>query len=535
MGLLTLLDRPSQHPLAEPGEIARVAGGLAASSLQDALLELTNWFGSLRDADGLEPEKRFDLIGQLEGAGERYLEAGFAELYAGAHLRDRLERARERTLDACWTNLALAYARCVSDAEQAAKRFTDRQKLPIALARSYHAHFTAAKVRCLLYLEAAPRNWQAIYRSFVFAEVAHFETQPVQIYPRAMRTSVRGELAKLLAFYLCAPHDLPPEQIELCARIIDRIGGAFAWAHAPSAECPSAIDLAAGGPPHRIGANEAPSASRRYFGPGLALQQLAAIERQSDANLMSEYDARFAKTFAPTQIVTVVRHVARHLASEPPHRRAVRVPAAQTIEVVQGFAAICQRVTASEYSTVAGEQKKKLALEAEALDSVPQIWQLADRSEWGLGARIAAQTTSWPEPGVLLGIRAQGEENWSVGILRRVDSIGGINLRCGLQILSHRPVSLYLRLLGEEGNESSNWETATGSFRYLYVRAIVLPDSPKAGKLPLILLAGTAFAPRQVCEIMMGERSRYIRLADFLDQGTDYTRAAFEWIAPPKP
>jgi hypothetical protein len=120
-----------------------------------------------------------------------------------------------------------------------------------------------------------------------------------------------------------------------------------------------------------------------------------------------------------------------------------------------------------------------------------------------------------------------------VAILRRVDSTGA-SLRCGVQIVSHNPVSLHLRVLGQEGNEASNWETATGSFQYEYVRAIVLPDAPKAGKRPVILLAGTKFIPKQVCEIMMGERSRHIKLAEFLDQGADYTRAAFDWIAPPK-
>ena len=89
-------------------------------------------------------------------------------------------------------------------------------------------------------------------------------------------------------------------------------------------------------------------------------------------------------------------------------------------------------------------------------------------------------------------------------------------------------------LLGREGHEASNWETATGSFQYQYVRAIVLPDAPKVGKLPVMLLSGTKFVPKQICEIMMGERSRHIKLADFLDQGADYVRAAFEWIAPPK-
>ena len=533
MGLLTLLERTPKHPLAEPGEVDRVLEGLSAASVDDALLELTHWFKSLREADSIAVEKRLALVEELDTRGKQYLDAAFAKLYAGAHVRDRTERTREQTLDDCLTALGAAYAQCISEVEKTGKRFRDPDKLPTALARSYRAHFIAAKVRCLVYLPPAPRDWKAIYRPLVFAELAHFDTQPVQIYPREMRTSPRGELAKLLAFYLSAPHDLPPEQIELSAQIIDRIGGAFSWARRPSAECPDAIDLAAGGPPHLVAAAEAPSESRRYFGTGPALKQLAAMEQQSGEYLMGDYDARFAKSFSPTQIVTVMRHVARHLAPDAPHRRAVRIPAAETIEVVRGFSAICQRVTASEFSSVAGEEKKKLSIEAEAIDSLPQAWQLSDRSDWGLGATLPAQAASWPEPGVLLGVRAPREKNWSVAILRRVDSTGA-NLRCGVQILSHNPISLHLRVLGQEGNEASNWETATGSFQYEYVRAIVLPDAPKAGKRPVILLAGTKFIPKQICEIMMGERSRHIKLAEFLDQGADYTRAAFDWIAPPK-
>ena len=533
MGFRDLLERAPKHPLAEPGEVGRVVEGLAAGSLDDALRELEHWFTSLRDSEGLDPAERLELLKELETGGRQYIDAEFAKFYAGAHARDRAERTREQMLEACWTALAGAYARCVADTESSGKRFKDRDELPIALARSYRAHLLAAKARCLLYLPAAPRDWKAVYRPLAFAELAHFDAQPVQVYPREMRSSVHGELAKLLAFYLSAPHDLPPEQMELSAQIIDRIGLAFAWARQPDADCTHAIDLAAGGPPRLVAKDEAPSESRRYFGAGPALKQLAEMERQSGEDLMGEYDLRFAKTFSPTQIVTVMRHLERMLAAEPPHRGAPRIAATETIEVVQGFAAICQRVAASEYSTPQEKEKQQLGVEAEAIESVPQVWQLADRSDWGLGARIPAQSASWPEPGVLLGIRAKGEEKWSVAILRRVDCLGTV-ARCGVQILSHRPLSLYLRMLGSEGHEASNWETATGSFQYQYVRAIVLPDAPKAGKLPVMLLAGTKFVPKQVCEIMMGERSRHIKLADFLDQGTDYVRAAFEWLAPPK-
>lgn len=507
--------------------------GLTAASLEDALHELENWYASLRDFDGLEADERLRLVNELDIAGRDYVAAGFAKFYASAHMRDRAERGREELLETYWTNLAGAYARCVADAEQHGKRFKDREQLPIALARSYRAQFLAAKMRCMLYLPAAPRDWKAVYRPLAFAELAHFDTQPVQIYAREMRTSVRGELAKILAFHMSAPHDLPPEQMELSAQIIDRVGLGFVWAGAPSKECPNGIDLVAGGPPHAVKAEEAPAETRRYFGAGPVLKHLAEMERQSGEDLLSESDARFAKSFTPTQIVTVLRHVARHLAADAPRRAAARVPAAETIEVVQGFAAICQRVVASEFSTPAAGSKDKLKLEAESADTPPQIWNVVDRSDWGLGATVPVQGASWPEPGILLGIRSKGERDWSVAILRRVDSTStGMKLRCGLQLLSRKPLSVHLRVLGREGEEVANWESASGSFRYDYVRAIVLPDAPKAGNLPVMLLQGTKFVPKQICEIMMGERSRHIKLAEFLDQGTDYSRASFNWVAP---
>ena len=100
----------------------------------------------------------------------------------------------------------------------------------------------------------------------------------------------------------------------------------------------------------------------------------------------------------------------------------------------------------------------------------------------------------------------------------------------GLQILSKKPVSVWLRVLGRQGQEVSNWESSTGSFAYDYARAIVLPDAPKVGELPVLLLAAGKFVPEQVCEIVMGEHSRHIRLAQFVEEGADYARAAFAWV-----
>ena len=44
-----------------------------------------------------------------------------------------------------------------------------------------------------------------------------------------------------------------------------------------------------------------------------------------------------------------------------------------------------------------------------------------------------------------------------------------------------------------------------------------------------MLLEPNSFAPGQICELMVGDRTRLIRLAEFIEQGSDYTRVAFAW------
>ncbi len=541
---LRLFEKRPEHPLAESGELDRVLASLRVSTPSEALQELQHWQGTLRDFDGFACDDRLALVKQLDEFGQPLVADAFADFYAHAHARDRGERKRAQLLDAYWTNLAGAYARCVADNERGGKRANEiRGELAMALARSYRAWFLAAKVRCLMYLPAAPRDWLALYRPLAFAEIAHFDAEPMHVYPREVHSTARAELTKLLAFQLCAPHQLPPEQIELSARVLDRFAISFAWSRSHSAECATSIDLGAGGAPRRVDPGEAKAEGRRYFGAGPALPKLAELERLSAANLLSE-EMRFGGEFSPTQIVTVIRHLLRNLNAAPPRRRKARVTVAGRVEIVHGFAPICQRVTAIDIGANAGLQedlkvaaakaKESLHITAEAIEEVPELWQVADRSEWGMGVSIPGGAGAWAEPGVLCGIRERPQDPWAAAIVRRLDSSAAGAARCGLQILSKKPISVWLRVLGREGQQVSNWETSSGAFSYEYSRAIVLPDAPKADNRPVLLLEGGKFVPEQICEIVMGEHSRHIKLAEFLEQGSDYLRAAFDWMSPPK-
>ena len=525
---MRLFEKRPEHPLADPDEAKRVLEALAESRPQEALQELQHWFGTLHEFDGFACDDRLDLVKRLDAVSRPLLAKAFAEFFAHVHLRDRAQHGREQMLQAYWSKLAGAYARCVSDNERGEKRAKEiRDELPLALARSYRASFLAAKARCMMYLSIAPKDWHALYQPFAFAEVAHFDSAPARVYEREAQSTPRAELAKLLAF-------------QLAARVLDRFAISFVWSREPSAECTAVIDLGAGGPPRFAAPGHARSAGQRYFGAGPALAKLKELESLSARDLLSD-ELRFGTEFTPPQIVTVIRHLLRYLGPTPPRRRGARVPIAGSIEVVRGFAAICQRVTAIDVATnaelkedlkVATEKAKKgLQVEAEEIEAVPETWKVTDRSDWGVGVEIPAGLGTWVEPGVLCGIRDSEKAPWGAGIIRRLDASAAGSVRCGLQVLSKKPVSVWLRVLGREGQQASNWETSTGSFAYDHTRAIVLPEA-KAGDRPVLLLEGTKFVPDQICEVVMGERSRHIKLVEFVEAGADYLRAAFIWMAP---
>jgi hypothetical protein len=544
MSLFRAFEKRPDHPLGNSGDAQRVLDAIEASEPLAAIEEVQHWLQSLSEFEGFACDSRLSLVKRLDEVSRPLLKDQYGAFYARAHGRDRAQRKLGALLEQCWRDLAAAYARCIADNERGEKRASEiRGELPLALARCYRASFMAAKARCMMYLPVSPPDWLALYKLLAFAELAHFDTAVLQPYPGEVRSTPRTELTKLFAFALATPHELPPEQVELCARIVDRFAASFVWSSEHTEQCRAVIDLARGGPPHHA-RSRTQSAGRRYFGAGPALPKLAELEGLSGQDLLSE-ELRFGGEFTPTQVITVIRHLRRHLSEEPPPQPEAQVAVSAAFRVIRGFRAICQRVTAIDVGTnaalqedlkVAAAEKAKqgLEIEAEEIEAEPETWRMVNRSDWGLGVQVPTGLGTWIEPGVLCGIQEHDKGPWSVAIIRRLDlSIAGA-ASAGIQLLSKKPVSVWLRVLGREGQEASNWATATGSFAFDYARAIVLSDAPRVNDRPVLLLEGHKFVPDQLCEVVMGEHSRHIKLVEFLEEGADYVRAGFAWMAPGK-
>ncbi len=529
------------HPLRDAQAAREVLDGLPEEASVETLEQLSHWVTSVKDTPGFACDDRLAVMRLLDDAAAARAVPLFDQFFSQIHQQDRATRNIWNALCEYWGRLAQGYAKCIADFEHGEKNAKSVEgEMPLVLARALRAAGMRFKLRHLRFVSVEAKAWAPLYRLYAIAELKQFDAVPVVAYAREVHTTVRAELLRVVLLNLAAPHEFSPLQLELAYRILARFAISAEWSRVPRAECNFVVNLAVGGPPLHMPAQEPPGAYKRFFGGGQALSKLAEIRSLSEKNMLSE-ELRFGKEFSPAQIITVIKHLEIYLGVTPPHRRYARTKSAARVSVVHGLKPICQRVTKielgsgvslSENMDVKAKTANIMKLMAEEIESSPETWVQKDQSEWGLGAEIPPDLGKWAEPGKLCGVQLAGEKVWWVGIVRRMD--GNIGLQCGIRIFSKRPVSVWLRVLGAGEHQADNWASSTGSFAYDYMRAIMLPDALKSHDHPVMILENKAYVPGQLCEVMMGENSRLIKLVEFLEEGEDYVRAAFEWRQPGK-
>lgn len=537
-----LFESKPDHPMTSAAAARRFLEDLGATEPAAALGQLSHWAETLQDCDGFSCDDRLEVVAEVEANGIERAQTVFDAFFEHVHRRDRELRKLFEALYSFWSTVSGAYARCVTDHERGEKGAARMRKdLPLALARSIRATGRAERLRQLRYIGVGAQLWETPYRLLGYAEKAGVDSTAVTAYAREAHTTPRAELLRLLGMSLAALHELPPEQVELAGRVLDRFAISFSWSREPQPDCNFVIDLMAAAPPWQLKDKEAPSASKRFFGGGPALAKLEEIEELAAKNLLAE-EARYGKEFTQAEIVTVIRHLRIYLGPDPPKRRFPRSAVSDAVSVVKGFRAICQRVTTLDVGSgvalgedLSVEQRKRagLHLEAEAIEAEPEIWRTRDRSEWGIGIDVPQGLGAWVEPGVLCGIRESEKSPWWVGIIRRLDAEELGRLHCGLWIMSKRPISVHLRVIGSESHKASNWESSSGGFEYRYIRALMLPDAVKAHDRPVMLIERQDIGMGEICEIMVGEHSRHVQLLEMIEEGVDYIRVGFVWKTPP--
>lgn len=529
------------HPMYDITEARRLLAGLPRGDAFKALDEITSWLTSVKDTPGFRPEIRTPIIMLLDETGLP-LHAELLQLYLGEpHLQDFKGMHLWQGLHDFKKTLAEAYAVCVHDYQHAEKKpLSLKEIMPITCVRLLRSIAEQMKLELMHYLDVEQSVWDQLYHCYSFSEANQFADTMVFAYPKqAIHISPQRELVRAMMLYLSSPDTLAPDQIEVSFRVAGRMSSLFDFKEAPDPDCFFCIDLSKPGAPKRLDSGLLSTPSMRFFGAAKAVPKIAGIINQLEQGLIQQ-EQRFGTEFTPDGKLTVLKHLQLYWGKDhppPPHeRRGIN----SAISVVHGFGTISKLVThidigdavnVSEKDAAVMKEKSKIDLAAEdEIDYTTETWAVLDLSVDGIGCTIPKNAGAWVVIGDLCGIKAGNSPLWWVGLIRRLHTDHNGTVHVGIEILAKKPLSVWLRSLGKGAERVSNWESSSGSFEYDYMSVILLPDASNSYANATLLMETGSYEPGNIYQMMMGEKSRDIKLTGLFAEGKDYEQVNIKWL-----
>lgn len=538
-----IFDEKPDHPMFDVNEARKLLSGLPQDDTSKALDEITSWLTSVKDTPGFRPEVRAEIFMLLDETGQP-LYADLLRRYLGApHLQDFQGLRQWQGIHGFVLALAEAYAVCVSEFPEAEKKHPGLgENLPVICVRLLRAIAERMKLEMMRYVEVEQSVWELLCSCYSFAETRQIAEAMVYAYPKQIiHTSPQRELLRALMLYVSSPVTLAPDQIEVSYRITGRLVSSFDFRAEPNPDCAHYIDLSRPGVPGNVDAKLQATPTMRFFGAIRAVPKIKGIIEQNERSLIQQ-EQRFGNEFTPAGKLTVLKHLQLYWGRNQQHRRQERKGIVAAIEVVHSFRTIGQLVRSIDLGRVANISEKDAAAlkersqinlaAAEESNYTTETWTVTDVSATGIGGILPKTAGAWVKIGALCGLRSQSGQLWWVGMIRRLHADPNGVMRVGIEVLAKKPLSVWLRALGQGAEKASNWETSSGSFEYNYLPVILLPDTYNSYVNATMLMESGSCLPGNIYEMMMGEKSRDIKLSGLLDEGEDYEHVSFRWLNP---
>jgi hypothetical protein len=541
--MFKLFGEKPDHPMFDVEEARKLLADLPQVDPFKALAEITDWLASVKDASGFSPELRLDIIMLLDETGQP-LQTELLRQYLGSpHLQDFHGLHLWQGIHGFMKALAEAYSMAISNYQQAEKKSWDiREKMPVICVRLLRTVAEQMKLELMRYIEVEQSVWDRLCGCYSFAEANQCADSMVHAYSgHVIHTSPQRELLRALMLYMSSPETLAADQIEVSYRIAGRLVSFFDFKLSSEPDCADFIDLSLPSAPIRMHSDLETMPTMRFFGATRAIPAIEKIISQNERDADAP-ERRFGNEFTPAGKLTVLKHLRMYWQKDQPHRHQERKGINSAIEVVHGFRVVSQLVTRidldrvvnlSEKDATALKERSGINLVAgEDVNYSTEVWPVSDVSIDGVGAMLLRETGSWVKIGDLCGLRAQNSKLWWVGMIRRIHTDPNGMVHVGVEVLAKKPMSVWLRTLGKGAERVSSWETSSGSFDYDYLPAILLPDVYNSFMNATMLMESGYYVTDSIYQVMMGEKSRDIKLTSLLAEGEDYERVSFQWLSP---
>jgi hypothetical protein len=536
MDLLGALGFGDRHPLHSPEAAQAQIALLPADDPLRALAEVSGWLRSVGESAEFKPQTRLDVVGLVDAAGRKPERELMQRYVSDSRLRNARGKLAWTAVFDYWAALAGAYERCAL--EQVPERpVGEGARTPYAslLARALRARVSHLRAAMLHYEPVPARAWAGLYALHARGERAGLTAAAAHAYDSEhLHTTPLLEALIGLLVSIAAPERLPPEEIDAAFRIAQRFAGAGRLEAEPFEGATHVLQLDKGAPPARIGsAGVARDARTRYLGASEAVAKLEHMLSHHELSMLDE-DARIAREYSPGQKITVLRQFMAYWGPHPPEpeRRLLRMEGGMS--VAHGYRTVCQQIPHVVTRAEEDQRRRKdggLAVAEDEAINPPETWPERDAGLHVVHALAGSGVGAWAEVGDLAAIRIHDRSDWWVAVIRSVKLDAQGALATEFEILSRKPYGAWLRVLGRKDRSAAIWESASGSFAFDYLQAIVLTDGAPAGGSPPVLIPKGKFVPEQIVELLDGERSRLLKLKEFLEQGKDYDRCAVEAVA----
>lgn len=538
MTMLEWLESKPNHPMTSVAEARKLLEDLPQEP-QKALADATHWIATLSETPGFRVDIRAQVLEVIDEKAQPLERAVRTLLLGQAQARGAKAREQWQSVYDFWSHLASGYGVCLRDFKAGAKGAgAAKDQLPRIAAREIRALGQRMKLLLMRYQPLDEPLWAALYESYALAEKHKVAAETVQAYTSdPISTSVRTEFVKALMLEMGDAENLSSQKIELAFRIVYRFAPQFVLGpeHAPGTTF--VVDLSTPKPPRPVSSDEPPAPTLRFFGIGQATAGLEQMITQNEQGLLAE-EHRLGADFSSGEKITVLKHLLLRWGPNPPHRSRTRVKISGELAIVHGYRWVCRHITniesasmgeVTENMDVKARQKAGLDLAEEEIEEPPELWMQQDASDLGVGALVPPNAGKWVAVGCLCAIKPAGDSRWWAGVVRRLRTDDKSRISTGIEVLAKKPAAVWLRVIGRHEAKVSDWESASGSFAYDYLHAVMLTDHAKAHDRPVLLLEKNHFVPGQIYEMMVGDKSRHVILKEFVEQGEDYDLGSFEW------
>jgi hypothetical protein len=511
---LTRIGADADHPLASPREAAQIFAELRAGDPLKSLEEISDWLLSFVAAENLRPERRFEVIRQLDELAQPHRVKLARE--TGAQVRQsRPREAKARTVNHdLGERLSVAYGDLILRIE-AREKGADalRKEVPLIAVRAMRACGARLKSLYLRYCPIPVDIWGALARAYRCTESRGLQHTRLQAYPGMPGESTpEEEYLRTLLVSASAPDALTPAELEVAERLIAHCAGKFHITLRPNADSTYWVDLANPRQPLRLAAPPTLSSpGLRFFATAAGHADIVNMLEQLEKNNEQPRGVDIGGTFEPALLADVLRHLRLNWAPRPPVRRSERRRLTTRISVMHGLAGIIGAMRPSELDLDFGA------------DAASETWEIENLSGGGFGAAAPHTHGNWLRIGALLAAQPEGVvERWEIGIVRRLtldDPASKLQARVGVQVISRAPI------VGVFTTNIGRWAHGVAT-----VEGIVIPEGGEPGAV-LVALPHGLYLPGEQLLAMIAERRHLMFPIGLTERGEDYDLIRFRAMA----